>query len=61
MKRILSISLLFTLLWCGCKDYLDIVPEDDVDSIETIFEQRNQVLDWVECRCYRYGANYKNN
>lgn len=56
MKRILSISLLFTLLWCGCKDYLDIVPEDDVDSIETIFEQRNQVLDWVET-CYSWIPN----
>lgn len=53
MKKLLSIISFSVLLWCGCKDYLDIVPEGDIDTIETVFEQRSQVLDWVET-CYSW-------
>lgn len=53
MKKLLYITGLSSLLWLGCRDYLDIVPENDVDTIETIFEQRSQVLDWVET-CYSW-------
>ena len=41
MKKIGIIACGLAFLWGGC-DYLDIVPEDDVKSIETIFEQRSQ-------------------
>ena len=63
MKKLLCTVGLSVLLWCGCKDYLDIVPEGDVDTIETIFEQRSQVLEWVET-CYSWipgMANIPNN
>ena len=51
MKRIFSIICGFGFLAGGC-DYLDIVPEDDVKSIGTIFEQRTQGDAWVST-CYR--------
>ena len=51
MKKIGIIACGLAFLWGGC-DYLDIVPEDDVKSIETIFEQRSQVDGWV-ATCYR--------
>lgn len=54
MKRIISIAFLSAFLWTGC-DYLDIVPENDVKSIETVFEQRAQVDNWV-ATCYRNMA-----
>ena len=59
MKKLLYIACLFILPWYGCKDYLDIVPEGDVETIETIFEQRNQVLDWVET-CYSWIPSLAN-
>lgn len=51
MKKIGIIACGLALLWGGC-DYLDIVPENDVKSIETVFEQRAQVDGWV-ASCYR--------
>ena len=53
MKKLITITGLFFVLLGGCKDYLDIVPKDDVESIKTVFEQRNQVFDWVET-CYSW-------
>ena len=51
MKKIFSMICGFALLAGGC-NYLDIVPEDDIQSIETVFEQRLQVDKWV-ATCYR--------
>ena len=51
MKKIFSIICGLSLLAGGC-NYLDIVPEDDIQTIETIFEQRAQVDKWV-ATCYR--------
>ena len=51
MKKILSIICGLSLFLGGC-DFLDIVPEDDIKTIEKIFEQREQVDDWV-ATCYR--------
>lgn len=51
MKKILSFICGLSLLLGGC-NYLDIVPEDDVKSIETVFEQRTQVDAWVST-CYK--------
>ena len=41
------------LLFGSCKNYLDIVPESDVMSTETIFEQESQVDEWV-ATCYSW-------
>ena len=59
MKKFVYIVSFFVLFGYGCKNYLDIVPEDDVNSIETIFEQRTQVMDWVES-CYSWVVGLAN-
>ena len=46
MKHILYTFLAITLLFSGC-NYLDVVPEEDVRTIETIFEQRAEVDEWL--------------
>ena len=51
MKKIFSIICGFAFLATGC-NFLDIVPEDDIQTIETVFEQRSKVEGWVET-CYR--------
>ena len=58
MKKIISIACLSAFLWTGC-DYLDIVPENDVKSVETIFEQRAQADRWV-ATCYRNMSGMAN-
>ena len=55
MKKIFSIICGLAMLTGGC-NYLDIVPEDDVRSIESIFEQRVQVDAWV-ATCYQQVPN----
>ena len=37
------LTLIMALAMVGCNDYLDLVPEDDVQSLESIFEQRSGV------------------
>lgn len=44
MKYLLSI-LIFILLFTGC-NYLDMVPEKDIETIETVFERRNNAEEW---------------
>ena len=56
MKKILTIICGLGLLAGGCGDFLDIVPDNDIKSIETIFEQRSQVDQWV-ATCYRNMSN----
>ncbi len=34
-------------LFDGC-DYLDMVPENDIETIETIFEKREQAEEWFK-------------
>ena len=52
MKRI--ILYLFVLaLFGSCGDYLDMVPEKDIQTFETIFEKRNGADQWVTT-CYAY-------
>ncbi len=44
MKKIIySLLLASGLLSTSCNDYLDVVPKGDVETIETNFEQRNDV------------------
>ncbi len=40
-----------TLAMSSCNDYLDVVPKGDVQTIESIFEQREDAYDWLKT-CY---------
>lgn len=43
---------IITLLYVtSCGDYLDVVPKNDVETIDTKFEQRKDVYDWLKS-CY---------
>lgn len=44
MKYLLSI-ICAVILFTGC-NYLDMVPENDIETIETIFERRNNAEEW---------------
>lgn len=47
MKKYLLSILCGILLLPGC-NYLDMVPEKDIETIESIFEQRTKVEELVE-------------
>lgn len=40
-------TILSLLILNGC-NYLDVVPENDIETIETIFEKREQAEDWMK-------------
>ncbi|MBS7156161.1 MAG: RagB/SusD family nutrient uptake outer membrane protein [Sanguibacteroides justesenii] len=50
-------NLLYTILLglsvhlTGCGDYLDVVPKNDIQTIETIFEKREDAYHWLRS-CY---------
>ena len=44
MKYLLSV-LVAVLLFAGC-DYLDMVPEKDIETVETVFERRVSAEEW---------------
>lgn len=52
MKYLTSILITFSLMFSGC-DYLDFVPEKDIETIETIFEKRENAEDWLKT-CYSF-------
>ena len=52
MKYIVSILMICSLFLTGC-DYLDMVPENDIETIETIFEKREQAEEWFKS-CHSY-------
>lgn len=55
MRRIkISIALALTLVFAGCKDYLDMVPEKDIETIESIFEIRRSAMSFYNS-CF-YGV-----
>lgn len=56
MKKIAFIWITFLLSLAGCGDYLDMVPEDDIETIETIFEQKAQAEYWFKT-CYQFLQN----
>jgi hypothetical protein len=52
--RKLYIGLIAALpLLSGCDKYLDVVPEKDITTIETLFQQRTKVDEW-EADCYSF-------
>ena len=50
MKYSVYLFIAFSILFSGC-DYLDVVPKNDVETIETIFEKREQADKWLQS-CY---------
>ena len=52
MKYIVSVLMICFLFLTGC-DYLDMVPENDIETIETIFEKREQAEEWFKS-CHSY-------
>ena len=50
MKHIAIMVVLLAMLFSGC-EYLDVVPENDVETVETIFETRDNA-DWWLQSCY---------
>lgn len=56
-KRLLSIlSLLPLFLLGGCGDFLDIVPEKDMTTIDTDFETRDEAYNWFKS-CHMFLQN----
>lgn len=49
MKRLLFIILSF--LFAGCDSWLDVVPEEDITTIDTDFETRSEAEKWLRS-CY---------
>ena len=47
MKQLVYIVVGFCMLFTGC-DYLDQVPEGDIETEETIFEKKSQAEDWLQ-------------
>ncbi len=51
MKHLFYLCIILFLF--SCKDYLDMVPEDDIETVETIFEKRAEANDWLKS-CYSF-------
>lgn len=49
--KIYAFMLAGGLLTASCNDYLDVVPKGDVETVESNFEQRNDVDKWLKT-CY---------
>ncbi len=57
MKRLLSSVLLIPFfLMTACDNWLDIVPEEDMTTLETEFETRESAEDWLRS-CYLFLQN----
>ena len=44
-------AIAFAMPLTSCSDYLDVVPKNDVETIDTKFEQRQDVYNWLQS-CY---------
>ena len=51
MKKIFLTLLVLFFLGAGCNDYLDLIPEKDIETIESIFERRTSASDFLVA-CY---------
>lgn len=53
IKKYLLHSILFitSVFLIGCEGYLDVVPENDIETIETNFEKKEDALEWLKT-CY---------
>lgn len=55
MKRYLLFNLWLAgiVFFCGCSNWLDVVPEDDIETIETDFEKKENAEKWL-WTCYSF-------
>lgn len=53
MKKIMYILAIVPLMFISCNNFLDMVPEDDIESLDTIFERSIKAKDWFK-KCYTY-------
>lgn len=56
MKYFYTLSLALILSVSGC-NYLDVVPDNDIETIETIFEKRDQAENWFKY-CHTFLMPY---
>lgn len=56
MNKLCILLLTLTLLLHGC-NYFDVVPENDIETIETIFEKRSQAENWFKL-CHTWLSPY---
>ena len=48
MKHFIIYSTIaLSIFFSSCDSYLDIVPKNDIETIETIFEKREQAELWL--------------
>ncbi|MDE7074214.1 MAG: RagB/SusD family nutrient uptake outer membrane protein, partial [Odoribacter sp.] len=55
MKYVLYLILPCLFFLGGCNNYLDLVPEKDIETIETVFEKRENADEWLK-GCYSFLA-----
>ena len=53
MKEKIIALLLVAVSLTSCNDYLDVVPKNDVTTIESVFEQRSDAYNWLKS-CYYF-------
>ena len=53
MKRLLLVLLIPLFLLLGCDSFLDIVPEEDMTTLNSVFETRDDALLWLQS-CYTF-------
>lgn len=51
MKIKIFYTILIAIIFSGCSDYLDLVPEKDMLSVDAIFEKKNTALEFLNS-CY---------
>lgn len=61
MKHLLSYLLLPFLLFTSCDSWLDVVPEEDIATIDSEFETYDQAYVWLKvlmpiCKTFMTGG-----
>lgn len=59
MRHLICVFIVLLIFLSGC-DYLDTVPENDIETIETIFEKKEKVEEWLDA-CHLYLADVLTN
>ncbi len=53
MKRLLLVLFTSLFLLPGCDKFLDVVPEEDITTLSTVFETKQEALIWMK-GCYSF-------
>ena len=56
MKRLIYSLLVYSFLFTACDSWLDVVLENDITTIDTDFETRDEANNWLES-CYSFIMN----